>query len=235
MNMTDYDLVCEFNKCFDFPVYNNLSDEKCRNFRLDLIEEELNELKTAYDNNDVIEEKDACADILYVAYGMAYTYNINSNNEFKKIYPSFALNNYTLFQNLSEFYEYQTKLNRPVNLEKLFEIFNNLKLYTNQQNLELMNENLHELIFYVYNFQYISNYDSDKIFKIVHDSNMSKLCKNEEEAQLTVIDYNLKYLNGKSPYDSPYYYKLENGLYVVKNKSTGKALKSINYNKVKLI
>jgi hypothetical protein len=36
-----------------------------------------------------------------------------------------------------------------------------------------------------------------------------------------------------SPYDSPYYYKSGN-YYLVKNKSTGKALKSINYTPVLL-
>ena len=78
-------------------------------------------------------------------------------------------------------------------------------------------------------------YDSDKIFTIVHDSNMSKLCTSEIEAKITVEKYQKDYLSGKSPYDSVYYYKLNgNELYVIKNKSSGKALKSINYKAVKL-
>ena len=64
--MTDFARVCEFNKCFDFPIHNNMNDDKCRKLRIDLIEEELNELKEAFKNNDEIEQQDACIDILYV-------------------------------------------------------------------------------------------------------------------------------------------------------------------------
>jgi hypothetical protein len=63
---------------------------------------------------------------------------------------------------------------------------------------------------------------------------MSKLCISEEEAQQTINKYMIDYQSGKTPYDSPYYIKLDNELYVIKNKSSGKALKSINYKKVKL-
>jgi hypothetical protein len=63
---------------------------------------------------------------------------------------------------------------------------------------------------------------------------MSKLCKSETEATETVKKYQKDYISEKSPYDSVYYYKLNDSeLYVIKNKSTGKALKSINYTKVK--
>ena len=73
----------------------------------------------------------------------------------------------------------------------------------------------------------------DRDFNDVHDSNMSKLCSSQEEAEATVYDYEQKFNRGESPYDSPYYYKLENkDKWVVKNRSTGKALKSINYHAV---
>jgi hypothetical protein len=83
---------------------------------------------------------------------------------------------------------------------------------------------------------------------------MSKLCKTEDEAKETVAFYQTKYEMYKnhyqefcdkfgpesfeaktiySPYDSPYYYK-SGDYYLVKNKSTGKALKSINYTPVLL-
>ena len=37
------------------------------------------------------------------------------------------------------------------------------------------------------------------------------------------------------PYDSPYYIKKTDQIYLIKNKSTGKALKSINYEAVNLV
>lgn len=224
---SDYKKVCEFNKCFDFPVHTDMEDEKCRKLRLDLIEEELLELKQAYQTNDVIEEQDACADILYVAYGMAYTYKIDFDIIFKNKYNLSEED--TIFKKLG----FYTK-DKKIILDTLFELFSELKKYTDKKDIKQVEHYLHDLIYYVYNFEYASDYDGDKIFDIVHNSNMSKLCKSESEAQLTVEDYLKKYNEGNSPYESPYYYKLDNGMYVVKNKSTGKALKSINYIKVKL-
>lgn len=68
--------------------------------------------------------------------------------------------------------------------------------------------------------------DLDKSFDIVHKSNMSKLCKTEGEAIQTVKWY----LENEKRYDSPYYELApDNVHYVVRNKSTNKILKSINY------
>jgi len=89
------------------------------------------------------------------------------------------------------------------------------------------------LLKWVYSYATIAGIDADADFDIVHDSNMSKLCSNEEEAIATVKDYITKFENSSSPYDSPYYYHLPAiGKWIVKNKSTGKALKNINYRKV---
>jgi len=226
--LSDYQKVCEFNKAFDFPQYDNFDNKSCLKLRLDLIDEEIQELQVAYENNDYIEEQDACADILYVAYGMAYTYKINSDAFLKNLILD---KNKTLFENIKHhIFEIKTKLS----LIKLIEgQFKKLSECCNITNNEWINA-LHNIIIYVYDFQVIANYNSDKIFTIVHDSNMSKLCKSEEEAKLTVEKYDSDYKAGKSPYDTPYYYPLDNGLYVVKNKSSGKALKSINYVKVDL-
>jgi len=70
--------------------------------------------------------------------------------------------------------------------------------------------------------------DLDTAFDIVHKSNMSKVCRTEEEAQATVAYYkeNMERLG----YDSPAYRKSADDKYwVVFNESTKKILKSINY------
>lgn len=55
---------------------------------------------------------------------------------------------------------------------------------------------------------------------------MSKLCTSEEEAQKTVEWYK----ENETRYDSPYYELALDGVhYVVRNKSTGKILKNMNY------
>ncbi len=229
--MTDFEMVCEFNKCFDFPIHKDMSDDKCLKLRLDLIKEEIDELNEAFNTNDIIEEQDACADILYVAYGMAYTYNWNSDNYFKDKY---FLNNQNKTNSLFKNLNYPENVIKEKLIEMIFYIYGELVYSTNLKNTETVLDNLHKLIYHIYLFQYCAGYDSDRIFKIVHESNMSKLCKTEEEAIQTVDKYLIDYKNNVTPYDSPYYYKLDNGLYVIKNKSTGKALKSINYIKVKL-
>ncbi len=231
---TDFQKVCEFNKCFDFPVHHDFSDMKCLKLRIDLIDEEVKELKQAYDNQDLTEEKDACADILYVAYGMAYTYDYNSDFHMSDNFIHKTIDNKTyptLFKSL--LYNY-TNSDRTYLLNKILEINISIAQSIDHKDKKTVMKDLHQLIYYVYAFQHASDYDSDYIFDIVHKSNMSKLCISEDEAIKTVNKYINEYHNGTSPYDSPYYYKLENELYVIKNKSTGKALKSINYTKVKL-
>ena len=75
----------------------------------------------------------------------------------------------------------------------------------------------------------------DTGFDLVHKSNMSKLCRTEEEAIKTVEWYKEQYINKKLTYDSPAYKKSKGGEYwIVFNQSTGKILKSINYKPVDL-
>lgn len=87
---------------------------------------------------------------------------------------------------------------------------------------------LTDLLYVIYGMGASIGMDMDKSYDIVHKSNMSKLCKDEQEAQLTVQHYrdNISTLG----YDSPTYRKsLDGKYYVVYNESTKKILKSINY------
>lgn len=73
--------------------------------------------------------------------------------------------------------------------------------------------------------------DLDKAYDLVHQSNMSKICKTEDEAIQTVEWYK----KNESRYDSPNYKKAPDGInWIVYNESTGKVLKSIKYTKVDL-
>ena len=94
---------------------------------------------------------------------------------------------------------------------------------------------LADILYVVYGMQDCLGINGDEDFELVHDSNMSKACNDEEEAMKTVADYEEKYANGTSKYDSPYYYYSEEAnKWVIKNKNTGKVLKSINYKPVDL-
>ena len=112
-----------------------------------------------------------------------------------------------------------------LNLIKYIEEKNylNIELYT----INLIN-NIYSLGFYMY-----INVNND--FDLIHKSNMSKLCVNSYEANLTVQNYIKLYKNNESPYDSPDFKLSKNKkYYIVYNKSTNKILKSINYNAVDL-
>tara|TARA_Y100000389_G_scaffold203848_1_gene253737 strand:+ start:2711 stop:3298 length:588 start_codon:yes stop_codon:yes gene_type:complete len=155
---TNFEKVSNFNNVAGVTKLENItpviveSNKELVNQMYSLIDEETKELREAIDNNDVVEIRDALADILYVTYGMGFRLGIKM--------------------------------------------------------------------------------DSD--FEIVHSSNMSKFCTTENEAKQTVEKYLNKYTTGDSTYDSPYYEKIpNNNLWVIRNRSTGKVLKNINYTPVK--
>jgi predicted HAD superfamily Cof-like phosphohydrolase len=89
---------------------------------------------------------------------------------------------------------------------------------------------LGDILYVVYGAGTSFGIDLDKAFSLIHDSNMTKLCKTEEEAIQTVEWYKAN----ENRYDSPTYRLSDDKkYYVVYNKSTGKILKSINYSPVK--
>ena len=94
---------------------------------------------------------------------------------------------------------------------------------------------LADILYVVYGMGARFGIDMDKAFDLVHSSNMSKLCKNEDEAIKTVAFYKKEFEEGRLPYDSPNYRLSDDcKYYVVFNENTGKILKSINYNEVDL-
>jgi predicted HAD superfamily Cof-like phosphohydrolase len=240
---THFEKVCEFNKAFDYKVYsihdgNPLETyPKEAKYRYDLIHEEgVVELGMAINNNDSVEIMDGLADLLYVLYGACYTYDLN---------PDLLLNTFNnMINEKSDYYNYYHIL-----LENIEDV--RLCLLEKKNIIELYSS-LIKTIINTYQLSFSLKINIDKVFNIVHDSNMSKLCKTEDESKETVSFYETKYqmyINhyqeycdkfGKnsteaktiySPYDTPYYYK-SGDYYLVKNKSTGKALKSINYTPV---
>ncbi len=82
--------VQEFHKKFETTVnvIPTLVGIKLDNLRIDLIEEELAELYTAQNNEDIVEIADALGDLLYVVYGAAVTYGIDLEPIFNEIHRS---------------------------------------------------------------------------------------------------------------------------------------------------
>ena len=88
--MTNFDKVGIFMKTFGQEVKDksSFSTEKINQLRLDLISEELNELKEAMKNKDLIEVADALTDILYVTYGAGHAFGINLDKCFEEVQNS---------------------------------------------------------------------------------------------------------------------------------------------------
>ena len=77
--MTNFDKVGEFMKTFGQEVKNkpSFSTNKINELRVSLIQEELDELKEAMQNKDLLEVADALTDLLYVTYGAGHAFGIN--------------------------------------------------------------------------------------------------------------------------------------------------------------
>ena len=88
--MTNFNKVGIFMKTFGQEVKSkpSFSTEKINKLRLDLIKEELDELKEAMDNKDLLEVADALTDILYVTYGAGHAFGINLDKCFEEVQNS---------------------------------------------------------------------------------------------------------------------------------------------------
>jgi len=88
--MTNFEKVGTFMKTFGQEVKEkpSFSSDKINKLRLDLIEEELSELKEAMKNNDLLEVADALTDILYVTYGAGHAFGINLDKCFEEVQNS---------------------------------------------------------------------------------------------------------------------------------------------------
>jgi len=88
--MTNFEKVGLFMSTFGQEVKknSNLSTDKIKQLRIDLIEEELNELKEAINKKDLKEVADALTDILYVTYGAGHAFGINLDDCFEEVQKS---------------------------------------------------------------------------------------------------------------------------------------------------
>ena len=88
--MTNFESVKKFMETFGQEIKEKASfpNDKITNLRLDLIKEELGELKVAIKNKDLKEVADALTDILYVTYGAGHAFGINLDSCFKEVQNS---------------------------------------------------------------------------------------------------------------------------------------------------
>ena len=88
--MSNFNKVGTFMKTFgqEIKTKPSFSSNKINKLRIDLIKEELDELKEAMDNNDLLEVADALTDILYVTYGAGHAFGIDLDKCFDEVQNS---------------------------------------------------------------------------------------------------------------------------------------------------
>ena len=88
--MTNFEKVGLFMKTFgqEVKVKASFSSDKINKLRVDLIEEELEELKDAINKKDLQETIDALTDILYVTYGAGHAFGVNLDKCFEEVQNS---------------------------------------------------------------------------------------------------------------------------------------------------
>ena len=88
--MTNFEKVGLFMKTFNQEVKTKsaLSSGKINSLRISLISEELEELKQAMLDNNIVEVADALTDILYVTYGAGHAFGINLDKCFNEVQES---------------------------------------------------------------------------------------------------------------------------------------------------
>jgi predicted HAD superfamily Cof-like phosphohydrolase len=89
-DMSNFNKVKAFMNTYgqDVKEKAEFPENKIVQLRIDLIEEELNELKEAIKNKDIIEVADALTDILYVTYGAGHSFGVNLDECFDEVQRS---------------------------------------------------------------------------------------------------------------------------------------------------
>ena len=88
--MSNFKKVKFFMETFGQEVKNqaSFSTDKINKLRFDLINEELDELRIALNNKDLLEVADALTDILYVTYGAGHAFGIDLDKCFNEVQSS---------------------------------------------------------------------------------------------------------------------------------------------------
>lgn len=239
--------VNKFN--IEHPEFNLKQVE----LRYGLIAEECEELTQAVEQKNKIEIADALCDILYVVAGAKVYFNLPNNQINVKLRESnldnkmndncFNPNIITQFEIVELILEDDLKFNEIISRISLINsTVNELKDITEKiisPNSDTLIDDiiiqynlcLDELIYYVVELADKLGFDIFKLFELVHESNMSKVCVNLETAYLSVEHYKSVEKRYSSPDFREIIYK-EKKYWVIFDNETKKILKSIKYKPV---
>jgi len=88
--MSNFNKVKTFMETFgqNIKTKPSFSTDKINSLRYELIKEELEELKVAMENKDLLEVADALTDILYVTYGAGHAFGVDLDKCFEEVQSS---------------------------------------------------------------------------------------------------------------------------------------------------
>ena len=87
---TNFELVGDFMEAFGQSVQVDPTwpDFNTRELRIELIQEELEELSDAVADRDMVQIADALTDLLYVVYGAGHTFGVDLDECFQEVHAS---------------------------------------------------------------------------------------------------------------------------------------------------
>ena len=90
MDGSNFELVGDFMESMEqeVKIKPSFPEDSVQRLRLDLIEEELDELQYGIDNQNMVEIADALTDLLYVVYGAGHAFGIDLDDCFKEVHKS---------------------------------------------------------------------------------------------------------------------------------------------------
>ena len=90
VDVSNFELVGDFMEAFGQKVELEPTwpDFNTRELRLELIQEELDELSDAIADRDMIQIADALTDLLYVVYGAGHAFGIDLDECFQEVHSS---------------------------------------------------------------------------------------------------------------------------------------------------
>jgi predicted HAD superfamily Cof-like phosphohydrolase len=155
----------------------------------------------------------------------------NTLTNFKKVgqfhelfeHPKYSTLNKAIFDSNPKLVDLRIKL--------IEEEVSELKEAIEKKDFKEVADALSDILYVVYGAGHAFGINLDKTFEEVHDSNMTKACKSEEEA-IETIEY-IKQTQAR--YKDPSYKLSSDGkYYIIYDKETGKILKNKNYREVDL-
>jgi predicted HAD superfamily Cof-like phosphohydrolase len=234
MDIEHFKKVGEFNTLFEHPCNAQVQIDifnfkKIVDLRLKLIEEEFKELTKAISEQNMTEIIDGVCDLLYVVYGMMHVFGLNYCN--KDDYCE----EYNGERNPSAFSNENVMLMVELIGHRYQRIYSNCYSFTNSNYLKKNSEFSKEVLCEIYDdleiivelsykIGYAFGFDVNKGFNIVHDSNMSKACKTEEEAKQSIES-----IIKDGIYKNPTYKLSKDKNFYILLSENGKILKSIYY------